>query len=240
MSNESYAPIYGNYDRNSIIERLDASKNIPIIVEHLLGIRIVNSRSGAKVETNTVRFNQPTFTEEFVRMVEHQLNGYVNSIFTFSRFEPEAIQMRIRNIGKSITRLFALTGNDHFISENSWKRIMAIHDKKWIDPKDKTEKSGWCTPSININWDYNKPVTMEMLSLVKDFDEDCDQDIIFEQISHQMRRMIDASYRRSSSLSDELGMMTSVLAGTTQERNVTSSSQQVEQQPPLPNDGSWR
>lgn len=240
MSSEAYAPIYGNYDRNSIIERLDASKNIPVIVEHLLGIRIVNSRSGAKVETTTIRFNQPTFTEEFVRMVEHQLNGYVNSLFTFTKFDPEAIQMRIRNIGLSITRLFALTGNDHFISESSWKKIMKVHDNKWTDPVSKVELSGWSNPNIKISWDYNKPVTMEMLSLIKDFDEDCDQDVIFEQISHHMRRMIDASYRRSSSLSDELGMAFSVLAGTTQERNVTSSTQQMEQQPPLPNDGSWR
>lgn len=216
------------YDRNSIIERLDPSKQIPLIIEHLLGIRAVRKQSGAESSVSYIRYNKPTFTEEYIRVLEHQLSGYVNAIFTFSRFEPNEVKTRIRNIGLDINRSFAIKGNDNYISDASWSRILKIHDKK----ENKDSASGWI--KHNINWSYDKPVTMEMLVYVKDFDETCDQDVIFSQISHQIRRMIEASYRRSLGLTDELGMMTSVLAGTTQERNVISQNQSLEQNQGLP------
>lgn len=217
---------YQNYDRNSIIERLDPAKQIPIIIEHLLGIRAVSKRSGADNTVSYIRYNKPTFTEEYIRVLEHQLSGYVNAIFTFSRFEVNEVRMRIRNIGLDINRSFAIKGNDNYVSDQSWASIMKIHDKK------ENNLSGWV--KHGIKWEYNQPVTMEMLIYVKDFDETCDQDVIFTQVGHQIRRMIEASYRRSLGLTDELGMMTSVLAGTTQERNVTSQSQQLDPNVQLP------
>lgn len=233
--------LYGSVDRMSMIDRLDPSTKIPLIIEQLLGIRRVHLQSGSATTIKNIRYNKPTFTEEFIRQLEHSLYGYVNTMFNFSKFDEKQINMRILHIGENLNRLFGTHGNDNFISDKTWAVIMKIHDKKVKETIDGKEilVSGW--HKLGIKWEYNEPVTMEMLENgVKDFDEICDQDVIMGQINGQIRRMIETSYKRSSTLSDELGMMTSVLKNTSNETNNMNQTQQVENnQMPPPNNGGW-
>jgi hypothetical protein len=210
-------------DNSSFIQELDPRKLIPIICNQLLGIHEKTERDGNKEVLIIKRYSKPTFTEEFVSDIRHTLYGYINDVTSFSRYEEESISLRIKHLGKELVTLFAIKGNDHFISEQTWQLILKINDSK----------ESW--KEFKIGWEYDKPVTYEMISYVKDFDENVDQEVTFMQVSSQLRRIIDSVYRRSVVMPDNYGMMPSLINNTHSEsynatRNMQQQAAMIQQQ----------
>lgn len=192
---------------SSFIQELDPRKVIPLICDQLLGIQVKQEQDGNILKTTAKRYSKPIFTEEFVSQIRHTLFGYINDVTSFSLYKEEDIARRMKNLGKELVTLFAIAGNDHYISEQTWQSILIIHDAK----NDGTKEKGWAKW---LKWDYDKPVTYEMISYVKNMDENVDQEVTFMQVSSQLRRIIESVYRRSTLMPDSYGMMPSLINNT--------------------------
>lgn len=230
------APVnYGQEAQKSLINELDPRKEIPRICEELLGIFTnIDTETGKRVIT-VKRSSRPLFAEEFVSLVKHTLFGYVNNVNSFTKYDDNAISFRMKNIRREIHLLFATHGNDYYISEKTWQQILKIHDSgDNIQNNEKTQKiSGWV--KFGIDWKYDNPVTNEMVSYVKDYQENNDQEIIFTMTTGMIGRLIDSNFRRSMIMPDNYGMMASLLNNTRDE----SYNGAVGSQMPLPQGNPW-
>lgn len=208
------APSYAQYDaQKSIIEELDPRKDIHKITEQLLGIFVITEQDSGKVKVTQKRLNRPLFSEEFVSHVKFTLFSYMNNTNAFSKYDPDAIKIRMLNISAEIVELFATHGNDEYISQKTWLKILKIHDSTdGIEGNSKQQvKSGW--EQFGIKWTYDSPVTSEMVSYVKEFDEEEDQAVIFMNATRSICRTVESVFRRSLEMPDSYGMFTSALAG---------------------------
>lgn len=214
-------------DRASIIERLNPTKIIPRISEQLLGIRKEANQNASQVTVRTIRYNKPLFTEEFVRLIDHELYGYVNNVTTFTKYTTENIRLRIVNIGIDLNTLLATKGNDGYISEDTWDFVLRIHESGERDEKNKLISSGW--QKFGINWTYDSPVTQDMIKPIKDFDENADQEVVFSNVANQCRHLIESCYRRSSEMPDKYyGMTSNLISETTMERSNYNTSEEAQ------------
>jgi hypothetical protein len=207
---------YISEEQRSFIDKLDPRKVIPHLGEQLLGIETKTEKDSSKVNYIVKRYSKPTFTEEFVSMLKNILYGYINDVTSFSLYDDEKITMRVKNIGLELNTFFAIQGNDHYISDDTWEKVLRINDsaEKWT--------------KFNINWDYNKPVTSEMIQYVKNYEENVDQEVVLMQVASGVRRLIESCFRRSTTMPDSYGMMASILNQTRDETvNMQNQGQQV-------------
>lgn len=211
-------------DRSSLVERFDPTPIITPIIEQMLGIRTVVSQDTTKRVFTYKRNNQPIFTEEYTRVIEGILRGAVNNVVSFSKFDKEEIRLRVINMFKTHGDSLATMGNDHFISQQTWRRILEVHESgKYVD-ENKVVHSGW--ERFNITWDYNSPVTYDMVEDIKDFDEQVGQEVTFSIIAQTIRTNIAACLNRSLAMPDNYyGMMTNLVGETTVEQNNNSLTQ---------------
>lgn len=204
-----------NVEQNkSVVTELDPVKEINRICEHLLGISIVTDRDNSgQQKIYTKRLSRPFFTEEYVNHIRYILFSYLNNINAFTRFEDKTIETMCNNISRAVTDSLANDGDKDFISHKTWMRILAIHDSNDnIKGNFNTQKiSGWS--KHGVDWQYDKPVTKEMVDYCKDLDEEADQVIIFELIRGSMSRLIKSVYNRSLRMHNNYGMSWSGLQG---------------------------
>lgn len=221
MANEQIIRQYNTpQDRASLIERFDPTPIIAPIVEQLLGIRTIVNRTGTEVKVSYKRYNQPIFTEEYVRVIEGILRGSVNNVTSFSKFSKEEIRLRVINMFQTHGDSIGTMGNDHYISQETWQQVLAIHEsgKLTEEPKDGKFVSGWLR--WGIDWNYNSPVTFDMITHLKDFSEQVGQEVTFSIIAQTIRTNIMGCLNRSLEMPDGYyGMTTNLIGETTVEKN---------------------
>lgn len=222
----------------SVVTELDPNKEINRMCEHLLGITTVNERdntNGMQV-TVTKRLSRPFFTEEYVNHLRYILFSYLNNVNAFTRFEDKSIDIMCNNISRAITDSLATDGDKDFISHDTWMRILAIHDSGDKQTGNvKTQKvSGWLLQGVD--WNYNKPVTKEMVDYCKILDEESDQIIIFELVRGATVRLIKSVYNRSLQMPDNFGMSWSGLQGMRSE-SMNNNGQPLPMLMPQPGGG---
>lgn len=219
-------------DRSSLIERFNPEPIIQPIVDQLLGIKTIRSRSGSAEQFIRSRYSKPLFAEEYVRVVEGILYGYVNNVTSFTKYEPEQIRLKLENAFKAQGSSLATDGDDSFISQETWKRILAIHEsgEYETDNGKRIFRSGW--NRFNVNWTYDSPVTADMLIGVKDPDEVVGQEVTFELVAQSIRSAVHSCFNRSLEMPDKrYGMTTNLVGETTIEKNNnTTGDQQAVQQ----------
>lgn len=220
-------------DRSSIIERFNPEPIIQPIVDQLLGIKTVKTRSGSSEQLLRSRYSKPLFAEEYVRVVEGILYGYVNNVTSFTKYQPEQIRLKLENAFKAQGSSLATDGDDNYISQETWKRILAIHESgEYVlneTTKTKVFSSGW--NRFNVNWSYDSPVTADMLIGVKDPDEVVGQEVTFELVAQSVRSAIHSCFNRSLEMPDKkYGMTTNLVGETTMEKNNNNTNDQNGQQ----------
>jgi len=217
-------------DRSSLIERFNPEPIIQPIIEQMLGIKTTKSRSGSSEIVTRRRYSKPIFTEEYTRVIEGILYGYVNNVTSFTKFKSEEIRLKLMNAFMAQGFSLATDGDDNFISQQTWKRILDIHESKYVVTEDGKEvlKSGW--NRFNVNWSYDDPVTSDMLVGVKDPDEVVGQEATFELIAQSMRASIHSCFNRSVEMPNgQYGMTTDLIKETTIEKNSNQVSNTGEQ-----------
>ena len=217
-------------DRSSLIERFNPEPIIQPIIDQMLGIKSTKAQSGSSITVIRSRYSKPIFTEEFTRVVEGILYGYVNNVTSFTKFSAEEIRLKLMNAFMAQGFSLATDGDDNFISQQTWKRILDIHESKYVVEENGKEviKSGWYR--FGVNWTYDSPVTTDMLIGVKDPDEVVGQEATFELIAQSLRASIHSCFNRSVSMPDnKYGMTTDLIKETTIEKNTNAVSNNGEQ-----------
>jgi hypothetical protein len=227
MANEQIIrQITAPQDRSSLIERFDPTPVIKPLIEQLLGIQMNSNKSASSTITTYKRVSRPMFSEEYVRVIEGILRGSVNNVISFSKFTPE--QIRLRNINMFMTHgdSIGLEGNKHFISEETWQRVLDIHES---GKNDKGEGSGWSR--YGIEWKYDSPVTYDMVRSIKDHEELVGQEVDFAILAQNIRGLITACIHRSLEMPDgKYGMTSNLIGETTIEKNQNTLTQTGDQQ----------
>lgn len=207
-------------DRSSLIERFNPEPIIQPIIDQLLGIKTVRVRSGSTEQFTRSRYSKPMFAEEYVRVIEGILYGYVNNVTSFTKYDPEQIRLKLENAFKAQGSSLATDGDDNFISQETWKTILAIHESGYYEKQNGKDVfvSGW--NRFNINWTYDSPVTADMLIGVKDPSEVVGQEVTFELVAQSIRSAIHSCFNRSLEMPDKrYGMTTNLVGETTIEKN---------------------
>lgn len=180
----------------SLFSVLETKDTVSELLQYMLGIEILSSKDGNKAIVTAKRTNAPIFTEEYTRWLIQDIRSFSNNITTYTHFENDEIKIKIDSYLESLHLDMAVHGDDHFISQNSWDKILEIHDMGiTIDPKSNIKNSGWII--YNIDWSYNKPVTADMLNFIKDYDEEVDQGTKFERIFNVISTMCHAALNKS-------------------------------------------
>lgn len=191
-------------DSSSMLQFLNPSQDIDRILLEMLGLQLNISRIGQNQKTELVRVNKPLFTDEFSRNLSSDLRSFLNYNVQVSRFGEEDILLKMRFYMKRLVYSLATHGDDAYISSVTWKKIMDIHNDR--DKEDQKIKSGW--EKFGILWEFNLPVTSDMVDLVKDRGEEQDQAIEFDRLLSRYGAMIHASFNKSySPAANKAGML---------------------------------
>ena len=204
----------GFRDPSSILEQINPEVIIQKIADDWHGIVRKTVRDGARTKTVVTRMHKPLFTDECIQYLISDLKQQLNFTVQVSRFDEERILVRIGTYRRALARYLATHGDDHYISEHSWKTIVDIHNSEgsW-------EKQGF-------TWEFNDPVKHEMLSLVKDESEEVDQAIHFEKIITSLSTLLEASIRKSyAGHQHEGGMLLAALQEIKKETAVMKETQ---------------
>ena len=217
MEQDTIVQNYGGIrDPASILEAIDPQKDVDDIVYRILGLERRYSVEGSKTKMYIKRVNKPDFTDEYARQLGNDLKSFLNYTIQVSRFTDEVINRQVGNFLLELLNDLCTHGDDHYISDATWKRVLQIHDSKFID-ENQREQSGWY--KFGIEWNYDKPITNDMISLVKNSDEEVDQSIKFGKILKEFGAIILASFNKSySSNGEQLGMVLQALGEMRQER----------------------
>ena len=199
-------------DGASILQILNPDKEIEQLMYSFLGLQKMKTKTSSFVE----RINKPTFTDEYIRDLIKDVRQFVNFTTQVSRYEDKRIKQHVGKYLLSLKSSLATQGDDHFISDETWEKIMEVHNASWEDDNDKDKdgkaklKSGWA--KFGIDWDYNKPVRFEMLKGLKNFEEEVDQTVNFIRLIQALAPFLEGSLNKSFSGShDAMGMMLSSL-----------------------------
>lgn len=203
------------------------------VTDHLqttmLGLVIQEKKDGNKSETIVFRKYKPIFTDEYASSFIQNLGFFANPVVSTSTFTDEQINHKLMHFLNGALKDLLIHGDDHYISSRSWKLILDIHSAKMrVKGKDGKEKlvSGWYRHEIP--WHYDAPVTEDMLSLVKDYDEECDQSAIFKKLMTEISPFVHASMNKSlnhlsvSALSETHRITQSSNYSGEQKRGITS------------------
>lgn len=186
-----------NPDKSYVRYVVDGSDIIERLQTNMLGLIIYEEKDGNKKQTNIVRKYKPIFTDEYAHNFIQNLQYFANSVISTTTFDDEQINMKMMHFNTSALLDIITHGDDHYISSRSWKLILKIHEKKLKTIKNGKEVilSGWARHGIY--WEYNHPVTEDMLQLVKDFDEEVEQGIIFRKLLTEISPFVHASMNKS-------------------------------------------
>jgi len=178
----------------NVLELIESNPTITDLYYRMSGY----AKSAHKGNTIVVRQRPPRFTDEFTEETVMVLRSFSNPVTAQTDWGVDDIKLHLRDMGHSLIEFFATKGDDNYISEYSWAKIIDKHrtGKTVEQGKNQIYVSGWYK-DLNYNWDRHKPVSIQMLQSVKDRDEDADQFIVMREIFWQIYPFLDASLRRS-------------------------------------------
>lgn len=197
-------------DGAGILEITNPSKEVDRLMLTFLGLGFSQSKKDGKKVVRIFRNNKPTFTDEFVRNLIKDILQFVNYTTQVSRSTDKRIKRHVGNYLVALSRSLAAQGDDNYISDNTWSKILEIHHAKFED-EDGNMQNGWLR--FGVEWDYDQPVRFEMLKYnVKDFTEEVDQAMDFKRIIRSLAPFLEASLSKSfSGENDAMGMTVSAL-----------------------------
>lgn len=218
---QMYAP---SENRSSILDSISPQGDIDKILSNLLGLKTVPRNEKGKTIYISVRASKPEFTEEYVRDLASDLSQFLNFTVQVSRFEQRKINQKVGHYLLSLTQDLATHGDDNYISDDTWHKILAVHEQYIVI--DGEQRSGWYR--FGINWTYNSPVTFDMIKLVKDFDEEKDQGVKFSKHISTFGTLIEASLSKSfSSQFSDNGMIARLLGEVRTESSTLRNEEQT-------------
>jgi hypothetical protein len=226
-SDQTTTSFNGIADKNSILESINPFNDIETIQNQLLGLRKVTQKDGGSVKTYYRRIAKPLFTDQYVYSLVEDLSLLLNFTVQVSIFKEQQINKKVANYLLSLNHNLGTHGDDAYISDDSWDKIMEIHQQKYTVEINGVPKlvSGWF--KFDITWDYDKPVTSDMLKKVKDEKEEVDQNTIFEKIRATYSTIIHASLNKSySGDADTMGMLIASMAEMRKENTVIRPQQE--------------
>lgn len=197
MASESVNAQYTQQqDNTSLLEYLNSREDIAEILNYMLGLQVITVISGGRPMQRIVRVNRPLFTDEYTRNIVGDLRAFLNFTIQVTRFDKREIVLKVSNYLRKLVMSLCTHGDDAYISELTWQKILDIHESEMKDNK----PAGWET--FDISWSYDDPVNSEMVLLVKDFNEERDQAVEFDRIVSKFSSMIHASFNKSFSPND--------------------------------------
>jgi hypothetical protein len=209
-------------DGASILDSINPEADVIRIINNFLGLKISVKVNGGTRTTSIVRVNKPEFTDEFVQNIGSDLYQLLNFTIQVSRFQDKDIKQKVGKFLLSLTKDFATHGDDNYISDETWARIIEVHNSELTE---KGAGKGW--DKHGINWRYNDPVNYDMIRYVKDFREEVDQIVKFRKYIVTIGAIVNASFNKSfSSNHNELGM---VLRAIREIRTETNNTREIEQ-----------
>lgn len=206
-------------DAGSMLQHLNPKEEIEDILLSLLGLQKVNTKRHGIPIVFVERVTKPLFTDDYCRRLANDLRSLLNTTIQVSRFDDTDIKRKVKNYLKRLLASLCTDGDDGYISIDTWRKIVDIHEnqtKEEIDPKTNEKIDVYCGwEEFGIKWEYDLPVNEEMVSLVKDYDEEKDQAIEFDKILSKFSGLIHASFNKSFSHSPQaagmlLGSMTQI------------------------------
>lgn len=214
-------------DRSSLLDSINPEADIDKIMTNLLGIKVMPKiEKGQKIYFSR-RVSKPEFSEEYIRDLTSDLARFLNFTVQVSRFEQKKINKKVGSYLLALGQDFATHGDDNYVSDDTWQKILDIHDQKFIVNNE--EKSGWV--QFGINWSYNQPVTFDMIRLVKDFDEEKDQSVKFSKHIATFGTIIEASLNKSFSKDFAENGMIARLLGEVRTESTTLRHEEQKQNP---------
>lgn len=198
----------GFHDKTGILDSIDSSRIIYEIQLKFLGLERVTKSDGTSTSTKTKRNNKPIFTEEYTREFITNFLAVLNYTVQASRFDKEQINDKMYRLMSSMRSSLATKGEDHYISDKLWDRILEIQ-----------EANGW--ELIGIDWKYDQPVSSRIVSYLKKLPEfRCErvnQTSVFESITSYADPLIHASINKSWATKEHIGMLLQMLTDTHRE-----------------------
>jgi hypothetical protein len=178
-------------DKGTMLSIINPKDDIIAFQNDLLGIEVVTYKDGGQYKTEIKRINKPVFTDEAVKELTRHIKSSLNFTVQVTRFTEDQIKDQMCSLLKTTNLWLNTIGNDHYISDAVWDKIIDIHEHK-VD-----SLSGWT--QFGINWKYNSPVTFDMLKRIelKQQEVENDQTVVFGHILSELKIMSLASLNKS-------------------------------------------
>jgi hypothetical protein len=200
-------------NKAEILDQINSEREVIRMINNFLGIAIVEAESNGMRKMVNRRICRPTFTYEFTHQLKGLIDGFLNFAIQVSRWEAVTINTHLNRVGNHLTLFLATSGDDNYISEESWNKIIEIQ----------RSEGGW--RKFNITWDYDNPVTYPMLTLVRELDEEADQDIFFSLVVKEVLALIQGSMNKGFAMThDSMGQLPKLMSEIKQEQSVIRDS----------------
>lgn len=208
---------------------MDSSKEIQDILYSILGLQINEEFRNGRIVRVISRQNKPLFTDEYARNICGDLRGFLNFTVQVSRFDDIEIIKKVRYYLIRLATSFATHGDDAYISDASWHKILDIHTN---ETNAAGVHNGW--EKFGIMWSYNDPCTSEMLNYVKDVNEEADQAVEFDRLLSVFSSIIHASFNKSFSPNPQTaGMLLGSMTQIRTESQIIRESEKKRWSPPV-------
>lgn len=199
MPGDFIQPAPNHIKFENVLELIESDKIIEDIFVKMSGLQ----RTERQGQVFWIRARQPMFSDDYTLFIISTLRTYSNPVTTLTTWTKEEINKRLEGIMSSLLDNITMHGNDNFISQATWKKIITKHRQfqiiKVVEADDVVKEykvSGWYE-ELNQDWNENAPVTSMMVHQTKDPLETFEQSDIFSVIWESAFIFIDASLRRS-------------------------------------------
>lgn len=200
VQNLNYSSMGSPSDKNGILEQIEPQKDVQRLVYSMLGLTPHKEFINGIEKMAYSRISKPLFTYEYVMQIKSLLDGFLSYSVQVSRWEDKRIKRHAKEFALSMVRNLAIQGDDNYISEKTWKKILDVH----------STKDGW--DKFGIKWDFDKSVNHSMLQLVRDANEEAEQAIVFVPIVREIIVLVEGSLGKGyASYFNQLGMMPTML-----------------------------
>jgi len=173
------------FDYQSALALSETRNIIEYFYRDWCGLQI--SKDGNKITVQ--RVSKPIFTYEFSKKLESEFFIEINRITGRTSYTTDRLNQYYLKKAETRTQVLAVEGIHHLISEKAWNAILEMKKKEL-----------WGSEH-NIEWDYDDPVNVDMLMIVKkEYDlenESFGQDSILRNLFWSMQIFIEGGLNRS-------------------------------------------
>jgi hypothetical protein len=188
------------FDATSALKLAESRDVIEDFVLDFCGLKRVYKKNG---DVEIKRFSQPMFTYEFAKKLTSFIYMEVNRITSRTDFEKEELTRYYIKGSEVMSEYFSHVGINHLISDRAWELILELGsgtDKIRDEDGNIFFDNKWYQ-KFGIIWDYNKPVNIDMLRIIKTQygldNEAFAQDVILRQIFWDVRVFVHGGLARS-------------------------------------------